>query len=163
MGVDDRDDQTPSKPCVMLGCQGTMYLHAAQDLPNAKWPWFASWRCAYDVTHFQLISNAGYHEVRWDVLKERRASTSPVTSWGRRMNAASWHDTEGTSTYRGQDRHPESPRVDRICLSFWQHTGNAAPSADRLSKSLSTCNQCSTASLTATLAHALDPLANALG
>jgi hypothetical protein len=33
---------------------------------------------------------------------------------------------DDTSTYANEHVHLESSRVDQICLSFWQHFGNAA-------------------------------------
>ena len=57
-----------SKPCVVDGCNGTMFFHERLNAPDAphtlEFPWYASWRCGKDSTHWQLISRDEEDELR---------------------------------------------------------------------------------------------------
>lgn len=54
----------PSKPCVEVGCPGTMYLYEPMDNPPApthfEFPRTAVWVCADDRSHTKVISLAEY-------------------------------------------------------------------------------------------------------
>lgn len=77
LGIDDVDTSAvpdenkkivASKPCVVPGCSGTMLFHERQEAADAphtlEWPWYASWRCAKDPTHYQLIRGPEERELR---------------------------------------------------------------------------------------------------
>jgi len=68
--VAHRNKVTPSKPCVVPGCAGTMVFHKrldVDDVPDAphtlEWPWRASWQCTEDSTHVQLLSSGEEREI----------------------------------------------------------------------------------------------------
>jgi hypothetical protein len=56
------------KPCVAPGCSGTMYfqerLAVAQAPHTLEWPWHATWVCAENSAHFQIISESERREIR---------------------------------------------------------------------------------------------------
>jgi hypothetical protein len=58
----DRDTPSHTKPCTVSGCTGTMHFHSRRDVALAEhtleWPWYASWVCAANPAHFQLITDA---------------------------------------------------------------------------------------------------------
>jgi hypothetical protein len=51
-----------TRPCTVAGCNGTMYFHdrrEAADAPHTlEWPWYATWVCAENPTHVQLLTDA---------------------------------------------------------------------------------------------------------
>lgn len=57
----------PSKPCIVPGCEGTMHFRAALPVADGQhtleWPWRASWQCANDAAHVQLIAQDAAHEI----------------------------------------------------------------------------------------------------
>jgi hypothetical protein len=65
--VDRRNQVVVSKPCLVPGCTGTMHFYerltVADALHTLEWPWYASWRCAQDSAHFQLLSRAEEREI----------------------------------------------------------------------------------------------------
>jgi hypothetical protein len=65
--VDRRNQAVPSKPCEVPGCTGTMHFHERLEIADAphtlERPWHASWRCARDSAHFQLLSRAEEREI----------------------------------------------------------------------------------------------------
>lgn len=56
-----------TKPCPADGCAGAMYFHhplTVADAPHTlEWPWHATWVCAQDCRHFEVVSEAGYSEI----------------------------------------------------------------------------------------------------
>ena len=55
-----------AKPCVVPGCTGTMDFHkrfAEAAPPPLEWPWYSTWQCRQDATHFRLISHAEEDEL----------------------------------------------------------------------------------------------------
>lgn len=68
-----------TKPCPVVGCGGTMYFHhplTVADAPHTlEWPWHATWVCAQDGGHFEVVSEAGYSEVL-RLLQARDSSKS---------------------------------------------------------------------------------------
>ena len=73
----ERKEIVASKPCVVPGCNGTMHFHKALERASAphtlEWPWFASWRCAHDPTHVELLSPAEQREIRGKALGVERS------------------------------------------------------------------------------------------
>ena len=50
------------------GCDGTMYFHDRREPAYAphtlEWRWYATWVCAENSAHFELITDAEYRELR---------------------------------------------------------------------------------------------------
>src|SRR5215471_9827161 len=63
-GASARRDRTVQvrKLCIVPGCSGTMTFHERSDEAHGphtlEWPWYASWVCERDSTHFQVIGPA---------------------------------------------------------------------------------------------------------
>jgi hypothetical protein len=61
----DRPNLT--KHCTVVGCDGTMHFHArlaeAPAHHTLEWPWHASWICARNSAHFEVISDDEYRQV----------------------------------------------------------------------------------------------------
>jgi hypothetical protein len=59
-----------TRPCPVAGCKGTMYFHDRREPADAphtlEWPWYATWVCAENPAHFQLVTDAEYREHRGD-------------------------------------------------------------------------------------------------
>ena len=57
----------PAKPCVVTGCDGTMYLHDrmtdAEAPHTLAFPWHATWVCAQDASHFEVIPETEYRQI----------------------------------------------------------------------------------------------------
>jgi hypothetical protein len=57
--VAERVEIVASKPCVVVGCNGTMHFQKALEEAPAphtlERPWLASWRCDKDSKHVELI------------------------------------------------------------------------------------------------------------
>jgi hypothetical protein len=57
----------PAKPCVVTGCDGTMYFHDRMTDGEAPHTfarrWYATWVCAQDEKHFEIIPEAEYFQI----------------------------------------------------------------------------------------------------
>ena len=57
-----------TKPCTATGCSDTMELHDAMPASPAphtlELPWFATWVCAQDSSHFEVVTHQEYREIR---------------------------------------------------------------------------------------------------
>ena len=63
----ERVYEHPAKPCTVAGCDGTMYFHDRMTEAAAphtlEFPWYATWVCAQDAGHFEVIPEAEYREI----------------------------------------------------------------------------------------------------
>ena len=59
LDIDGADTSFLSKPCVVTGCSGTMYLHEPMEEPPApthlEFPTCTMWVCATDAAHTEVL------------------------------------------------------------------------------------------------------------
>ena len=56
-----------SKHCTVAGCDGTMHFHDQRvEAPaphTLEWSWHATWVCARDSTHFEVVPNGDFRQI----------------------------------------------------------------------------------------------------
>ena len=139
-------DDVPSRACTIAGCSGTMYLHdPMQDPPgptHLEFPTYATWVCANDPTHVELLALR-----QWSQEKAARIAERLPTSLKGGRSQAIVLDIWGTGPKSGEIRpgrlvpcptklcavagcqatmdlllsHDEYPRGDAAHLDEWPH------------------------------------------
>ena len=69
------DYEHPAKACTVAGCNGTMFFHDRMTTAGAphtlELPWHATWVCAQDERHFEVILEAEYRQIAPSRSKRR--------------------------------------------------------------------------------------------
>jgi hypothetical protein len=64
----------PKKCCTVAGCHGLMHFHNRRLEEGGEWPWYATWVCERDFSHFEVIPEAEYRQIVREVDRRRRLS-----------------------------------------------------------------------------------------
>jgi hypothetical protein len=62
----------PKKFCSVAGCHGMMHFHSRRVEEPGEWPWYASWVCARDSSHFEVIPEGEDRQIMRELNRRRR-------------------------------------------------------------------------------------------
>ena len=68
------DYEPPVKSCTVADCNGTMFFHDRMNTatgPPLELPWYATWVCAQNQRHFEVIPEAEYRQIAPSRSKRR--------------------------------------------------------------------------------------------